>query len=626
MKRFFTLFLAFALTGGMAAANDNYIPGSIAIQPKIDSMKQLLTVRSIAEEQKMEIYRLIAEAYHAFNHDSTVYYAHKSMSLARKHKSYAAFFGNYSILGVTHCFNSNYDSAFIYFNSMKELALDRKNKKEETNALTMLAFAYAKQGKYNTSVEYYLKVLEIAESEKWTSGIVGILVNLSEINRRLGNTEIAIQYLKQAEDNCNTWFLNNTGRYAWYMPNICNEYAFNYLNMGDFDMAFRYAVKADSINPGTSVNSCYSNGLLAAVYLQWNDYGHALQYAQKSYERANELKDKNLYAYAGKILSDVYMAQKRYPEAEAAALKVWLADSTYIDESRDAVGNIVMANIYMRQTERAAYYLKRYSELNAQFAEKSFQTTVSDMMIQYDTEKKETRIATLEKERNLYTGLGIACLLFAVSLGFVLWQTKRNARKEKQLIASRAILDGEMKERARLAQDLHDRLSGNLSAVKIELNKHADTLHHVREQLDNCIRDIRDAAHDLMPASLQFGMKVALEDFAAKFPNVRFHFFGTERRMGERLEYVVYCCANELVNNAIKHSGAKNINMQLVQDEKHVTLTVSDDGCGFVEKSVTKGFGLKSIRNRVASCNGKIDIESLPGKGTETTIELRIEN
>jgi signal transduction histidine kinase len=349
-----------------------------------------------------------------------------------------------------------------------------------------------------------------------------------------------------------------------------------------------------------------------------------MPYALKSYELADRLKDKNLYAYAGKILSDVYMAQKRYPEAEAAALNVWLADSTYIDESRAAVENIAMANIYMRRTERAAYYLKRYSELNAQYAEKNFQTAVSDMMIQYDTEKKETRIATLEKEQRLYTGLGVTGGVLVIALAFVLWLSKRNARKEKQLIATRSMFDGEMKERARLAQDLHDRLSGNLSAVKIELAKQTDTLHHVREQLDKCIHDVHDVAHNIMPPSLQFGMKVALEDFAAVFPNVSFHFFGKEKRIGKQMEYVVYCCASELVNNAVKHSGAQNINMQLVQDEKHATLTVSDDGCGFDEQKVTKGFGLKSIRNRVASCNGKIDIDSSPGKGTETTIELKV--
>lgn len=116
----------------------------------------------------------------------------------------------------------------------------------------------------------------------------------------------------------------------------------------------------------------------------------------------------------------------------------------------------------------------------------------------------------------------------------------------------------------------------------------------------------------------------ALGDFAAPFSNVRFHFFGEEKRIEERIEFVMYCCANELVNNAVKYSGAKNIDVQLVQGDDYIALTVEDDGCGFDGKTVTKGIGLKNIRNRVASCGGKIDIVTSPGKGTEATVEIKV--
>ena len=151
-----------------------------------------------------------------------------------------------------------------------------------------------------------------------------------------------------------------------------------------------------------------------------------------------------------------------------------------------------------------------------------------------------------------------------------------------------------------------------------------ESLQNINIKLDSCIDEIRRVAHNLMPTSLQHGMKVALEDFAIQFPNVRFHFFGKEKRIEERTEFIVYCCANELITNSVRHSSATNIDVQLIQDEKHVSLTVQDDGCGFDENSVVKGLGLKSIRDRVASCNGKIDIASFPGKGTETTVELKI--
>ena len=119
-----------------------------------------------------------------------------------------------------------------------------------------------------------------------------------------------------------------------------------------------------------------------------------------------------------------------------------------------------MANIYMNRTERAVYFLTKYAELNEQYAEKSFQTTVSDLGVKYEIDKKETRIATLENERRMYTWLGFSGILLAVLLGLAFFQSKRSARKERQLIATEANLKGEIGERTRISKDLHDRLGG----------------------------------------------------------------------------------------------------------------------------------------------------------------------
>jgi len=615
--------LFFVLPGATASGKNDEDPEWYKYIRGTDSLKLLLNVPSIPEMKKLEIYYGIASYYSSFEMDSAIFYASKGIPLAKKLKEYKTLMRLYTHAGAAHSFIANYDSAFHYFDMLKELAVERGGKRDEAVAIRFYAFTYKKQGKYNTAIDYYLRNLKMAEDEGWTEDCIVALIYLSEINRKLGNLETALRYTEQAEKKCDRTIWG----FDWRMSSIFNEYAFNYLKHGDLDNALRYALKSDSINRNRHVeNLCYVKGLLATIHLQKNDYDLAMQYALKSYEWADQLKDKNLYAYSGKVLSDVYMAQQRYSEAEAEALKVWMTDSTYIDESRDAVENIVLANIYMRNMERAAYYFNKYAELNALYAEKSFQTTVSDMAVKYESEKKETRIAALEKEQQLYTGLGVAGIILAGFLCVFFFQKHRNDRKEKQLIATRSILDGEMKERARLAQDLHDRLSGNLAALKIELGKYDEPINQLREHLDRCIQNIHGSTHDLMPASLQFGIKVALQDFAAQFPNVRFHFFGTEKRIDERLEFVVYCCANELVNNAVNHSGAKTINLQLVQDSKHVTLTVSDDGCGFDEKTVVKGFGLRSISERIVSCNGNMDVLTEPEKGTEITIELDINN
>jgi signal transduction histidine kinase len=150
-------------------------------------------------------------------------------------------------------------------------------------------------------------------------------------------------------------------------------------------------------------------------------------------------------------------------------------------------------------------------------------------------------------------------------------------------------------------------------------------VQNLGKKLDECIETIRRMSHGMMPLSLErFGMKAALEDHCRSFPNVKFQFFGEDRRVEKKVEGVIFYCAYELVNNSIKHSGAKNIKVQLIQDEKRVSLTVHDDGCGFIREEAMQGSGLKNISNRVTACNGKLDIDSSPGNGTETVIELSL--
>jgi signal transduction histidine kinase len=89
---------------------------------------------------------------------------------------------------------------------------------------------------------------------------------------------------------------------------------------------------------------------------------------------------------------------------------------------------------------------------------------------------------------------------------------------------------------------------------------------------------------------------------------------------------VLYRCAYELVNNALRHADAQHINIQLMVDNHEVTLTVSDDGKG-IENEERKemneeGSGLQNIRNRISRFGGKLDIISAEGTEINVTIPL----
>ena len=76
--------------------------------------------------------------------------------------------------------------------------------------------------------------------------------------------------------------------------------------------------------------------------------------------------------------------------------------------------------------------------------------------------------------------------------------------------------------------------------------------------------------------------------------------------------------------NAIKHSGADEIILQLLLDEDQLLLSVADNGVGFDVNNDSEGLGLKNLKQRVNYIEGNLNIDSKKGEGTEITVELKI--
>jgi signal transduction histidine kinase len=499
------------------------------------------------------------------------------------------------------------------------MAVKEKNKAVEAKLYMNLGLIYARQQKLETGLEYMWKSLPIAELSGNKLLYSTILSNIGAIYRSMKNNNQALYYLEQAKT------IDEELDFPLGLMTVYLDLGAIYRSQKEFDKALDYCLKALKLSRSVPDKETegYANQYLTIVYMDMAEYDKAEESSKECMRIAEEFGDPRQITGAWNALSNVYMAQERYQEGETAALNAWNLDSADLDVGRNITANIARANIFLGNKEKANRFFDKYEDIIEKYTDKNFYENITDMEVKYETEKKEMRIASLEKEQQLYVWLGITGFLLALSLGIVLWQKMKNARKEKLLIATRSVLDGEMGERARLSRDLHDRLSGNLAAVKIGLSSDTESLHNICEKLDGCIEEIRRAAHNLMPTSLQFGMRTAIEDFATRFSNVHFYFYGEERRIEERKEFIIYCCANELVNNAIRHAKAENINVQLMQNEKFISLTVQDDGCGFDEKIAATGIGLKNIRDRVTSCNGKIDVITSPGNGTEITIEVK---
>jgi signal transduction histidine kinase len=144
--------------------------------------------------------------------------------------------------------------------------------------------------------------------------------------------------------------------------------------------------------------------------------------------------------------------------------------------------------------------------------------------------------------------------------------------------------------------------------------------------LNDSMTDMRRMAYHLMPKALsQYGLKAALKDFCENFDIIDFEWFGNENRLNDRKkEVMIYLIINELVNNALKHSGATKIMLNVMREDDYIAITVCDDGCGFDKDKQYQGMGLQNIRERISAYNGRYEIVTKIGEGTEVNVELLI--
>lgn len=202
----------------------------------------------------------------------------------------------------------------------------------------------------------------------------------------------------------------------------------------------------------------------------------------------------------------------------------------------------------------------------------------------------------------------------------------------------RSVLDGQELERQRLSRELHDGLGQRVIALKLKLEninspEKCDTLGMIKEikgNFDETIDEIRRMSNDLMPAVLyEFGLTTALRTLMDSIPGnlgMKSHFSATGKfdDLNKTTKTYLYRIAQEAVYNAIKHSAAKLIMLDLNRNENEITLSIVDNGKGFDYKKDTalNGNGLYNMRERAGLLNGKFVLRTEEQQGTSVIITI----
>lgn len=186
-------------------------------------------------------------------------------------------------------------------------------------------------------------------------------------------------------------------------------------------------------------------------------------------------------------------------------------------------------------------------------------------------------------------------------------------RHRQQISKLNGVLEGEEKERKRIAEELHDgvAIKYNLLALNSEdmKPKNSAIIKEITEIIDNSCLQIRELSHNLSPSSItQFGLVKTIENLCLKgekFYGIRFKFLftGEKIQFNKVIETHIYRIIQELINNIIKHSGAKEAYIEINYHHAELKISVRDNGIGFQPKQISKGIGLNNIDSRVHFLN-----------------------
>lgn len=200
------------------------------------------------------------------------------------------------------------------------------------------------------------------------------------------------------------------------------------------------------------------------------------------------------------------------------------------------------------------------------------------------------------------------------------------------------------KERRQIADDLHDHIGQNLILAKMkvgELNAllpahYSALIEQIRTVLEQSIKDTRSLIYDLCPQVLyDLGLEAAI-DWLVEQAQTKYglrceaEIKPLKTPIREDRRVILFQALRELLVNVAKHARASQAKVILESDEGAVKIHVIDNGCGFdpssltLPRSVGTGFGLFSIRERLALLGGELAIESTPGQGTRATVTLPV--
>ncbi len=495
---------------------------------------------------------------------------------------------------------------------------------------------YFRQSRYKESFESHLKAIAYTHTDPLR--VARIERKMSETLLLLGYPTLALDYL---ERTLHTAISYRDGElWASALLNISRiKEQKNNLHFPYWDSCVQVArkFKLYSILYAATLNKSSSLALNGKPQ-------QALHLLQAFDTLSAYLRPAPLYLWKkDEIAATAYSALGQYDTAE----QLFLRNLNETDHHGWLSSMNQLNNMYVLQGDfkKAFYTAQKLRERIDSIGSHDMRLRLIAKELQYKNAEKDKEL--LQKEaaiRFRNTWIGIVSAGALILLGIILLLRRNYLQKQKiqrsgQInLQLKARIDGEELERERVSRELHDGIGGILSAAKMNLSSirppgdplELDRYEKSVQLIDDAYIELRRTAHNMSPEILKDkGLIATVALFCKKTEEVygmpiRFQHFGMPDNWHDDKALSLYRIIQELVQNIVKHSGARKAMVQLSMQDNRLELMVEDRGKGMEPGSTPDGIGLGNIRNRVAALGGYIDIDSRKDEGT--TVYIGVEH
>lgn len=618
----------------------------------IDSLKFELG-KQITDSVKGGILGDLAHYYASQNTDSSLFYSSELLNLSKNLRSEQFMVHANKYKGTAYLLSNQYDSARYYYGiAMKQ---SKDNGLSLSSFYTNLGVLHKREGEYEKALEYYLKGYEYDLEQKNQYGQFLKLMNISNLYALYFKDEdraiaYAIKALEIAYKTSDVKILNSVGT-------LLNNIGTLYLDQGDFRESLKYFNRSLERNlrfgNKREIARNYSN--IGVVYTDYIEPQKGIDYLNKALEIRKGLDDKIELVETYLALGAAYTKIKLRSSAEKYFTKALKKskDLKSLKQISDTYYEMMLSARTFKQSENALDYYQNYVAYKDSVINKEISELRIEIETKYESEKKDKEIVqqklAIEQQasqllkRSSQTKLMIGLIIFLLTLSILTWflYQQRQKRKDQEILTLKreqqvktleSLIEGEEKERLRIAQELHDGVNVDLSAIKYKLTslleKNNEVISEVVSMIDRSCEQVRAISHNLVPPALKdFSLVEALEDYCSTTNaihelEVAFQSIGEPFKISKKEEANIFRIAQELVNNSIKHAEASEIDVQVSFQNNAMQLTIEDNGKGFDTAAAKgKGIGLENVHSRVAYLNAKVDVTS-DDNGTSYVIDI----